>query len=310
MSHCPYCSLTLPHSGGDVYCSRKMDNFEHLENGLFLIKGQDIHSESHLSRFALRFIVHGSLNFTIDRQRYKTDAKSVLIFNENASYILDSAENQAASAHVGMAYRPGFIQSASAYAFLGPDYLTDNPQAKMDMPANFAHQWPESRQSRIFRNAMYNFIGNGGSKDQLVVNELAFRLLHWYIAENARYTNLAPKLRGTIKLATRLELVQRTGIARELVEYAPPGFLNVGMLAKESALSEFHFIRLYSQLYGISPYQHILEKRMGLALRLLGSTVMPINEVAAQCGYTDHTAFSRAFRKTFHKTPQQARHMR
>lgn len=64
--------------------------------------------------------------------------------------------------------------------------------------------------------------------------------------------------------------------------------------------------RYCKRVFHLSPRQMIHKARLEHAHRLLG-TAMPITEVALQCGYTDHSAFTRQFKMLTGLTPRQYR---
>lgn len=299
MTHCPYCSLSLPHSGGEVFCSRTMDDFSRLENGIFSIGGRDIHSGAHQSRFAIRFVHGGRMTFRIDGETHRIDSGGVVLFREHSTYTFDSGREE--SAHTGIAFRPSFVRSAAATAGLDALRLLDRPGD--DVSAAFpAHtRWPHSRQAKILGDKLWRYTQQNG--DPMALEALAFETMEWFLSENALYRNLEPKFLATRRQNVRLELARRLGIARESIEYGEAGNLSVSRIASQSCLSEFHFIRLYREAFGITPHQHIIRKRMQQARRMLLTTDLTIATVATLCGYADHSAFSRAFRTAFGQAP-------
>ena len=74
-------------------------------------------------------------------------------------------------------------------------------------------------------------------------------------------------------------------------------------LAEESELSSQKLIRLTKKLYGITPTQLIAKIRIAAACRLLEETNKSIADVALHCGFTDHSAFTRAFKSSTSVTP-------
>jgi AraC family transcriptional regulator len=72
--------------------------------------------------------------------------------------------------------------------------------------------------------------------------------------------------------------------------------MSIGSLAKECSLSEFHFLRSFSRIHGITPYQFILSKELAKEGELLNSN-RSVSDVAAISGFADVAAFSKAFKK-------------
>ncbi len=100
-----------------------------------------------------------------------------------------------------------------------------------------------------------------------------------------------------------------SGVAAALrqleTNYAEP--LTPADLARVAELSAARFARLTKRIYGVSPLQLIVKTRIAAASRLLRETEKPVAEIALECGFYDHSAFTRAFRAVTSVTPTQFR---
>ena len=74
-------------------------------------------------------------------------------------------------------------------------------------------------------------------------------------------------------------------------------------LAEESQLTSQKLIRLTKKLYRITPTQLIAKIRIAAACRKLEETDKSIAEIAFSCGFSDHSAFTRAFKSSTGVTP-------
>ena len=74
-------------------------------------------------------------------------------------------------------------------------------------------------------------------------------------------------------------------------------------LAEESELTSQKLIRLTKKLYGITPTQLIAKIRIAAACRQLEETDRSIADIAFSCGFSDHSAFTRAFKSSTSVTP-------
>lgn len=68
-------------------------------------------------------------------------------------------------------------------------------------------------------------------------------------------------------------------------------------LAANVRLSQAHFSRAFKGVFGRSPQQFILERRVERAKGLMLTTPRRLCEIAQACGFADQAHFSRAFRK-------------
>ena len=79
------------------------------------------------------------------------------------------------------------------------------------------------------------------------------------------------------------------------------------MLARRAGLPPHGFARLMKRFFGLTPSQFIAKARITVASRLLRETDDSVADIALSCGFYDHSAFTRAFRKVTGRTPSQLR---
>jgi AraC family transcriptional regulator len=78
-------------------------------------------------------------------------------------------------------------------------------------------------------------------------------------------------------------------------------------MAREAAVSTFHFSRLFHRSVGLTPQRYLTEQRLVSAASMLHTTDLPVAEIAATCGYSRAGAFSTAFMRRFSVTPSEYR---
>ncbi len=78
--------------------------------------------------------------------------------------------------------------------------------------------------------------------------------------------------------------------------------LNIDDMAALCYLSRYHFMRLFKAQTGCTVHNYIRRKRLVLAARLIREG-MSASAAAAECGFSDYSAFHRAFTKTFRVSP-------
>ena len=87
-------------------------------------------------------------------------------------------------------------------------------------------------------------------------------------------------------------------------DYAEP--LQIGELAREAGLSIAQLERHVTQLYRVTPRQLLARARLDASLQLLSGNTS-IAAIAHACGYTDHSAFARQFRRSTGLSPSDWR---
>ncbi|MDX2226147.1 MAG: AraC family transcriptional regulator [Verrucomicrobiae bacterium] len=78
-------------------------------------------------------------------------------------------------------------------------------------------------------------------------------------------------------------------------------------MAAEIGYSPSHFARMFRKQFNLSPIDYIIHKRVALACKLLGETLLSIKEIAGQVGYADEFYFSRIFKKISGSSPRAYR---
>lgn len=74
-------------------------------------------------------------------------------------------------------------------------------------------------------------------------------------------------------------------------------------LARRSLLPPQRLARLTKRLFGLTPNQFITKSRIAAASRMLREPTPTVAEIAHACGFSDHSAFTRAFRSATGMTP-------
>jgi AraC-like DNA-binding protein len=85
--------------------------------------------------------------------------------------------------------------------------------------------------------------------------------------------------------------------------YAEP--LDLAALAAVAGLSKFHFQRLFTATYGVSPAAHLSRRRVERAQDLLRATGLSVTEVCHAVGFTSLGSFSARFRELVGETPSE-----
>ena len=74
-------------------------------------------------------------------------------------------------------------------------------------------------------------------------------------------------------------------------------------LAEQAELSLQQLARFTKRVFGVTPTQFIARIRIASASQMLSNTDQSVAEIAAACGFYDHSAFTRAFRNATGMTP-------
>jgi AraC-like DNA-binding protein len=79
--------------------------------------------------------------------------------------------------------------------------------------------------------------------------------------------------------------------------------IQLEQIAAKAYLSVFHFHRLFSKTYSITPHQYLTIRRLAEAKRLLAAGEYPVISVCREVGFRSAASFSSLFRKYEGITP-------
>lgn len=142
--------------------------------------------------------------------------------------------------------------------------------------------------------------------------------LHWYAPHKAVWClttklpmrDAAGTVTGIIGMSKDVrapmpakEIPTEIAAALRRLETAFADPLSPSTLARIAGLPGARFARIIRRIFGITPSQLISKTRIAAASRLLRETVRSVADIAHECGFTDHSAFTRAFRAVSGVTP-------
>ena len=110
----------------------------------------------------------------------------------------------------------------------------------------------------------------------------------------------------TILVGTQ-EIPSNVALALSYLESAFAQPIGPTSLARKAGMSGARFARIIKRIHGISPMQLINKTRITAASRQLVETKCSIAHIAHECGFADHSAFTRAFRSATGSTPTEFR---
>jgi AraC-like DNA-binding protein len=135
----------------------------------------------------------------------------------------------------------------------------------------------------------------------------------WCLTRKLAMRGMDGKVAGLCGISRDLGLADRKNPAfRKLekavraIEHDFASALQIGDLAKAAGMSVSQLERYCVRIFQLTPRQMIVKARIGAASTLLAGT-KAISFIAQECGYSDHSAFSRQFKATVGVTPADYR---
>ena len=130
------------------------------------------------------------------------------------------------------------------------------------------------------------------------VEEIAFEVAGAVVEAAAQAGREPP---STTRHHARIARVLRQMGSRSEAPYALAG------LAREAAMSPYHFLRTFKRVTGVTPHQWLLRARLHEAALRLGATRDSVTDIALDVGFEDLSNFMRTFRAEFGTSPRRYR---
>jgi len=150
-------------------------------------------------------------------------------------------------------------------------------------------------------------------EDQLELHLYGSREPGWCLTHKRPIYDREGLIIGLVGISVDLQSASETHPAFERLaavdEYIRGNFhrrVTLAELTRIAGISVAQLERYCKRVFHLTPRQMIQKVRLEHAHRLLHSD-LPITEVALQCGYTDHSAFTRQFKASTGFTPREFR---
>jgi AraC-like DNA-binding protein len=256
-------------------------------------RARDYHVGDFPGPLSIKSVVSGRAVWETCEGRFEIGPGSCLVVNDGQPYSI-TVESREVVETLCIFFARGFVEDVARTAAVSDDELLADP-LKLQ-PIEF-HQrvCPTDRVPPLLERTR-------SSSDETVVWQIAEALVN----ANAETRAQAAKLPAA-KPSTREELWRRLQRGRNVIEGSLSEAIDLHQVAREAALSPYHFHRSFTRLFGETPHAYLVRRRMERAADLLRSTDMPVTEVCCACGYESLGSFSTLFRKYAGVSPVQFR---
>jgi len=127
--------------------------------------------------------------------------------------------------------------------------------------------------------------------------------------ESGRVTGLIGISKDLTALVSREDVPPAVAMALGYLERSFDEAVSPSSLAKKAGMSAARFARVIKRIHGISPMQLITKTRISAGSRMLLQSDTSVAEIALECGFADHSAFTRAFRAVTGMSPTEHRRL-
>lgn len=241
--------------------------------------------------FHLWFILRSGLVLKVNEQKYLLDKNKFLFLPVDAQ------------AHCYPVCPQGISLLAIQLPLQSiPVTFRDNLWAQGVLPTTLLDYTPGLRSCLQLISTEINAASTDEMKLKILFNEI-LKETGQIISQMSREVDRLPEKKRT----TREELYKRLCVVRDFIYtfYAHP--VTLPHLARISLINPYYLIREYKNIFGLTPMQAVIERRMEVAYDLITQTELPITSICHDIGYKDICSFSKLFKSKFGQAPLYSR---
>jgi len=251
----------------------------------------------------------GDKVYHTDEEKFSLAPGQFLLLDHHQNCILDH-HTQTEALAINIRVHQSFIEQALYTYRNSTETLLDNPYDNQTYEGQFYQG--------VFRlddNQLGRYLADVVSKldvysDELWVNEteLFHQAATSILLLQQQITDCTSRVPAK-KTTTQKELFRRLNRAKMMIDDNLSSAMNITTLSKESSLSESHFLRSYKSMFGMSPYQYLLQRKVEAAAVCLQNSKESLTNIAFQLGFADLSSFSKSFKKVKGVSPAAFRKM-
>jgi len=244
-----------------------------------------VHRNSHIHNFrwteyrtgrrseGLVFCISGKAVYDCPNERFTLSAGQILFLPSNMSYTM-RCESLEPFLHFTVNFRLSEIHVP------GQDIIGEILSGRLRHTANAASL---SKSTELFEKLLSVWQGKR-SGYRVMARAILYELLFLY------FTDAGKAFRDT-------DNYERLRPAKQVLDSMNSAEYSIGDLAELCSLSETHFRRLFHSLFGMTPTEYRLEKRILYAKDLLMSGQYSVTQTARAAGFSDPSYFAKVFRR-------------
>lgn len=277
-----------------VGVSRSQNHILHAKSDTFFWEGN--------GSVSIKTFSNGKAFYSVNKGFFAVDEQKYLLLNEGSYKINIESETEVES--FCLFFRDGFAEEV--YRTLtdsSEGLLSDPSKPKTSSISFFEKTYGMDENIRLLLN---RFKKNFAESDPLWREEQFHHIMTVLLEVQLNTAKEIDRLPG-LRSSTREELFRRIHYAHDFIDAYFDQPLTLDEMADVACLSTNHLLRNYSEYFGLSPYQHMTEKRMEKARQLLKETDDSITDIAFKVGFQTPSSFTKRFTGLVGESPREYR---
>jgi AraC family transcriptional regulator len=257
----------------------------------------------------LKLIIHGHAMYIVDKKAYRLSEDEFLICNgdQDGIGIIDSKKEVS---QFCIHLKPSLISDAFRLLTSGNYFDLDKSMDEYPNFKLFENTYNLNSSLAVSRSLrpLVRLIKDGREKEIYLDEEWLLNLAEAIVLNEK---NIRVSLSGlrAVRHTTKNEIMKRLLVGREYIDANFTNNPKIADIASFAFMSEFFFYRNFKLAFRTTPYQYILDRKIGLAKELMHDEKMGFAEIAELCGFPDIFTFSKAFKRKCGFAPSATRRM-
>jgi AraC family transcriptional regulator len=266
-----------------------------LENAVISGTDRNVEYTPWRQRLSIKVARGGRERYYVDGRSIAVDDDCYLILNDNRTYG-SRFESNVRIQSFSIFFRPGLAEEVFGALGTTVERALADGGVEASRPVEFAEtlQPHDTVVTPALRYVQYGL--NAGVEDAEWYEEQFQFLLARMLAHHRELMARVQRL-PALKSATQREIHRRLAIAIDLVHSSYERDIGLSDMARAACISKFHFLRLFTELYGLTPHAYLQRKRALAAARLLGSSSLGVSQVAERVGFNSRSTLARQMRR-------------
>lgn len=254
--------------------------------------------------FSIKMVMEGEENYRVDGNQYKVKKGEYLLANNFSGGKLTIESNEPVKG-LCIDIAPSILAEVVA-SYIRPDCTEFDPDLEQFFTTD---SYPENKYS-----LQNTFLGNQLIKISRQIstdtnhkfefsNEFFYNLAECIVIDQSQLLQQIKSIKS-VKQETKKAIFRKIHIAKDFIDINFNTIQSIEEVASFCTMSEYHFFRLFKQVFKISPYQYIQKKKLEYAFQLLKNNNVRVTDVAIMSGFNDLSTFSKSFKRQFGVSPQ------
>ncbi len=254
------------------------------ENWIVAGKSRRAEYSPHRQTLSIKSVYQGCEHYYLDNRRLSVTDETYLILNEDREYSSLLEAPQGAMSFC-IFFRPGMAGEVASASLMTTAQALDAASELTARPMEFSEHLRRHDESispvlRYIQHHVQLGVADAGWYEE------QFEYLLGRMLRNERRLQLLPERVSCMSKSKRRELMRRLQWSTDFMHSNLHRELTLTDLARAARLSNFHYLRLFRQVFQMTPMSYLRKQRTDRALALLSATSMDIQDIAEQVGFS------------------------